>query len=103
MSSLSSNKKVSFGISLIFVLLAICSAFPGRHSSDFQTRFFIPDSSLAANLLAGPPQFVPGPSMHQPVLALRPPFKRYFDSLAGQSLGKRSVPQFEYNIEEKRK
>uniref|UniRef100_A0A1I8B5T6 Histone-lysine N-methyltransferase SETMAR n=1 Tax=Meloidogyne hapla TaxID=6305 RepID=A0A1I8B5T6_MELHA len=65
-------------------------------------RFFIPDSSLAANLLSGPPQFVPGPSMHQPILALRPPFKRYFDSLAGQSLGKRSAPQFEY-IEEKRK
>ncbi|KAF7633197.1 Neuropeptide-like protein 3 [Meloidogyne graminicola] len=88
-------------LSIFFILLANCFAYPGRHLNDFPSRFFIPDSSLASNLLSGqqPPQF---PSIHQPILALRPPFKRYFDSLAGQSLGKRSAPPPEY-FDEKRK
>uniref|UniRef100_A0A914GU02 Uncharacterized protein n=1 Tax=Globodera rostochiensis TaxID=31243 RepID=A0A914GU02_GLORO len=52
-------------------------------------RFFIPNALLADQLLASGPV-----SSFRPALFDRSPIpaKRYFDSLAGQSLGKRTAP-----------
>uniref|UniRef100_A0A183BR29 Uncharacterized protein n=1 Tax=Globodera pallida TaxID=36090 RepID=A0A183BR29_GLOPA len=60
-----------------------------RDSYPDSARFFIPNALLADQLLASGPV-----SSLRPALFDRSPIpaKRYFDSLAGQSLGKRTAP-----------
>ena len=105
----SSAASASSAAALVAVLClglfaAQCSALIARQSREFPSRFFIPDAVLANQLLGSPHrQFAPEPMasfQSAPLSASSAAFrgrlfKRYFDSLAGQSLGKRSAPAAE--------